>query len=398
MYGIAADECHLTKPRLAGVLLLALVANAAFGAILGFRDGADTSVYVPHARFLLDQGYLSPGGNRHVGYIVYLALCLKVFGTTRASVLLQTAFNALALTLLYGEWRLWAKPKALWMDGIAVVAIAVNPFVLFWNWYVLAESVYTSLLACLFVSLLQWMRTGRAMPLMAGGLLTFLAWVTRSNAIGLPFAVAVGLSWHAWRERHLKKTVAVVGIAAAVLFCVAAQRLLQPTLATDLMKPAILLSRGVVIWDYDATNLPMPSGYQMHDGGWSDFAGYVREHPVASARVFASRVIIEAIRYRPFWSLRQNVVSTAMMVTAWLLVAVAFLRDPDWLVRLGGILVAYHFALAALVLSDWDGRLLGHVLPIVMAMACSGLVSLRRSGPRGVPLESQPRSPSVRPD
>src|SRR5262249_20187046 len=156
-------------------------------------------------------------GSRHEGFIVFLALCLKLFGTTRAAVLIQTAFNALALTLLYGEWRLWAKPRALWMDAVAVVLIVINPFVLFWNCYVRSATLYPSLRALVVLQFARWMRTGRTSSLFAGVVVTMIAWVTRSNAIGLPFAVAVGVSWYAWRALKMKKAVAIGAIAVSVV-------------------------------------------------------------------------------------------------------------------------------------------------------------------------------------
>jgi hypothetical protein len=352
-----------------------LALNLAMGSVLGVRIGTDTAVHIQDARFLLDHWAFNPNHVPHPGYTVFLALCLTLFGTARAVVFLQLPFSILALALLVAEWHEWARPRRLWIDLAALAAIALNPFVLFWNWYVLSESIYTSLLACLFVSMLRWVRTGRVSSLYAGSLFTILAWLTRTNAIGLLAAVTAAVCSWAVRHRRISRLTAAALITVSVVCVAGAHQLLQRNYASSQLRMDALLARGVVIWGYDAGNLPMPA-YQLREGGWLDYFGFARAHPLAAVKVWTSRVLIEAIRYRPYWSWRQNVVSVSMMVVAWILVGVAVARDPNWLVTFGLTLVAYHLAVVALAISDWDGRLLGHVLPIVMAIACLGLARL----------------------
>jgi len=351
-----------------------LALNLAMGSVLGVRTGVDTAVHILNARFLLDHWAFDPNQALHPGYTVFLALCIKVFGTARAVVFLQLPFSILALALLFAEWHEWARPRALWVDLVALATIALNPLVLFWNWYVLSESIYVSLLACLFASMLRWVRTGRVSSLYAGSLFTILAWLTRTNAIALLVAVTAAVSYWALRHHRISRLTAAALLAASVVCVALAHQVFQSNYASQ-VRPGALLARGVVIWGYDAGNLRMPA-YQLHEGGWVDYFRFAGAHPLATLKVWTSRILIEAIRYRPYWSSRQNLVSVPMMVVAWILVGVAVARDPNWLVTFGLTLVAYHLAVVALALSDWDGRLLGHVLPIVMAIACFGLARL----------------------
>jgi hypothetical protein len=364
----------LKRPFLVA-LLGGLAVNLAMGSVLGARLGTDTAVHLLDARFLLDHGTFNPSHVPHPGYAVFLALCLKVFGTPRATVFLQVPFSILALALLFAEWHEWARPQGLWIDLAAVAAIALNPFVLFWNWYVLSESIYVSLLVCVFISMLRWVRTSRVSWLYAGSLLTILAWLTRTNGIALLVAVTAAVALWAVRHRRLSRLTATGLLAASVICVVGAHQVFQPTYASSQVRAGAFLADGVVIWGYDAGNLRMPA-YQLHEGGWLDYVGFARAHPLSALKVWTSRVLVEAIRYRPYWSWRQNLVSVSMMVVAWALVGVAVARDPNWLVTFGLTLVGYHLAVVALVLSDWDGRLLGHVLPIVMTIACLGLARL----------------------
>lgn len=351
-------------------LALGFVALNAALLANGIRDGGDTGRYLDGAAKLLAGEPLTGRQTTFAGYAALVALSQAVGAGLAGVVAVQVAFAALASAALYDLGSRLGGRAAGWL---AAAFHALNPDFARWNGVILTDSLYASL-----VVLAAWAvhraagRGGGAYALAA--LLLACAALVRPNGWFLP---PVALAYWIARARLPRRTrlallggLAAAGVAA--VFALAGRRGAMSDIRTYEE-----LRQGTVVWGDRPRHMRMPGDAGPATGGPREMAAYALRHPVATTRLVTTRIGVELVHTRPFYSAAHNLVVIALLfpVYAFAVLGLARLRDrPE--VRLLIAVVAVHLAIVGASFADWDGRFLLHFLALVGVLAAWGAAPL----------------------
>jgi len=345
-----------------------LPVNLACVAVLGVRAGGDTPRYVEGAANL---GHRPLEGMQRLfpGYIALLAASTAAGFGAGGVVALQIVMAAVATVLLYELGRRVAYPS---VGIIAAGLFVLNVDIARWHAYILTDSLYISLVvvAAYAIHIASerggWRYAAAAAALVAAALV---------RPHGRLLAIAAAVYWVARRPSHASRAVAV---AAAVALIGAAAITARGALRAEAESPGRWLGEGVVIWADPESRLPMPgeTGALTAAGATSAAPlAYAVRHPLATSRLAASRIGLELLHARRFYSTAHNAAVVVTLGPTYVLAVLGFLRLRDrplaWL--LAGI-AGLHFLMVAATFADWDGRFLLYVLPLLDLFAAAGLL------------------------
>lgn len=340
----------------------------------GVQVSGDSVRYIGGAESVLRGQPLTPHQSTFLGYIYIVALCLYAGAGLAGVVVIQLLFSALAALALYDLGRtLCGRPSGLLAAGLFVC----NPDIMRWNSYVLTESLYTSAAVLAAWAVYRAARRGRYWYLLAGLVVCFAASI---RPHGWPLLPITGVYWivTAPLRRRVKCSLAA-GLLVSVLILLFAAPALYKGVRGNLAAATgqegasqenleRIISRGVVVWGYDGWNLAMPP-----DGNTSALS-YVVAHPVASARLAATRAAVELAHVRPFYSTRHNACVIAYLILLYAFALIGFVsRASEPLCLLTAALIITQLLFVALTWADWDGRFLIHVLPHVGLFGACGV-------------------------
>ncbi len=150
---------------------------------------------------------------RTPGYPLFLWGALTAFGSIRSVLILQHLGTLVAACLIYlclvRPGRLLIAPFAL----LAALGIACSPEALYYNMYLLPESLYANALMATLAALIWGFQTGRSTPFLFASLLMAIAVLLRPA--GMFLVVIYGITLFAiWRFRFSKRSL----LAFALLF------------------------------------------------------------------------------------------------------------------------------------------------------------------------------------
>lgn len=338
----------------------------------GIRTGGDTIRYTEGAAKLAAGLPLEGMERLFAAYIGVLAASTAA-GLGEAGVIgLQILVAALATIALCELGSTLSGP----VGGLAAAALFVlNIDIARWHAYVLTDSLYISLVVvaayaihvaserggwwyasavAVVVASASLRPQGRLLAIVAAGY-----WVVRRPATTV--------------DRRIVITCAAVLVAGVVLSS-------RGALESEAETPGQWLGDGVVVWRDPASNLSMPrdAGVDITkaEATSTEPLRYVLRHPLATARLGATRVGVELWHARRFYSRGHNVTVVGLLgiVYALALIGVARVwREP--LARLLVAIVCAHLLMVAATFADWDGRFLLYVLPLIGLFAAAGLTA-----------------------
>jgi hypothetical protein len=139
--------------------------------------------------------------------------------------------------------------------------------------------------------------------------------------------------------------------------------------------PEVTLRNGIT--GIPQWRVSMPPDSEPIRGQWSGALNYALRHPFASIRLGVTRVSIELIHIRPFYSSRHNIALLLMLPLLYLLALTGMKlnRDPS-LTRLIALTIAAHLFVVAITFADWDGRYLLYILPLIFLLSSCAAASL----------------------
>jgi 4-amino-4-deoxy-L-arabinose transferase-like glycosyltransferase len=346
------------------VFAAGLLVSLAAVSVTGVRAGGDTPRYTRAAERIL-AGEL-PRENKaqaYLGFAVVLAAVVAVTGRAEAVVALNTvAFGLTTLAVFALGHRLFGQPAALLGAGL----LLINLELAFWSAYLLPETLYSALLAlAVWSTCVAGGRRGAAYGWAAVALLS-TAFVRPNGWVMLPVAATYWLG----RRRAIWSALGLGACLAAAAVVPVFREAIQAE------APEQNLLRGTVIWGSDAWRVAMPPP-ERPPVDWLDGIAYVLAHPVASVRLFLTRIGVEVLHARPFYSTAHNLIVVLFYLPLYGL-AVAGYRSSSRRseVRLLAAAVLAHLAVVGLTFADWDGRFLLHVVPLVTVLAGGGAAAL----------------------
>jgi hypothetical protein len=366
---IHSSSKHLNLTTLLLFVSIFLAVNLAILVSTGIRIGGDSPRYLIGARNLLEGLPLDERYVFYSGYIAVIALCQGTGAGLPGVIFIQLVFAACAALALYDLGRKLHGHRA---GLIAAALFIANPDIARWHAFILTDSPYISL-----VILSVWSVHTAA---------------HRKGYWYIPAALALG-SAASVRPNGL------ILMAAAMLYLVSRaveRQSLRPlaitAIALTFVLGAITLSRfyqagrprrpPVSEWSYGGTgikpwNLSMPPAPTPVAGGWAEALAYVARHPFDSARLALTRVAIELIHIRPFYSRRHNTVLLAFLLPLYLLALMGLKLNRDRsLTNFIILVITIHFVTVAFTYADWDGRYLLYILALIFLFSSCALVSI----------------------
>ncbi len=357
-----------------------LAGNLALLLWLGIRSGGDTGIYLDGATAVLNGQALTERQPSYLGYIIVIAASQSIGAGLIGVVIVQLAAATLAALAVY---RLAGEFGGRLAAALAVLLFAVDFNTNRWHAYVLSDSLFMS---CFTVAV--WLVHRATAPgshwhryLLASISLVVSGLIRPEGWFVIPAAIAY---WVARMDAPAGRRVAVLAggaLACAVLYVTIAPRLGGNLAAVG---PAEMLRRGQTIWEYDGWRMSMPvDPFASSRDGNAAALVYAMRHPLATVELMAARLVVHVAHVRPYYSPAHN-----LMIAAWLVPLYAAAIAGAWAVRRQslvwwcGLALATQSLVVALTHADWDGRYLGHVMPLIYPCAACGLVlALRRTAP-----------------
>lgn len=363
------DGCLLgreaTPARHASWWLLGLgaLSLAAHGWLVGPRLGGDSGRFIEAAQRLLAGQALVDKQADFWAYDWLVALTGAAGGGPWPLIAVQALLSLLAgLVLYWGGSRAFGRAAGL----AAAAAYLLWPDLQRWNFYLLSDGVFNSLLAiCLGLAL--W---SESRPLAWTGLVPSLLLLALVRPEGALFWLPVA-AWRLLRRRY------ATGLALLTLAGLIS--LILPLSASGEAEIVEGWRRGCVIWGYPALDQPLAlEEIQAVEGLPLFFWKVFWMDPAGVAELMLRRAFWFLAHARPFYSLPHNL---AAAVSSLSLVCLAL-----WgaFTRRGGgghrfllwAAVLLQLLLSALTWADWDGRFLTRVSPALLLLAADGLLGL----------------------
>ena len=350
----------------------------------GVRLGGDSGIYIDGAHALLNGQPLTVREPSYAGYIAFVAFFQATGAGLVGLVLGQVAAATAAAYAVYLIARQLGGPLAA---TVAVVMAAIDFDTNRWHAFVLSDSLYASTLAIavwlVYRAGSQTRGAARATPyvIASAGLLA-AASIRPEGWFVIPAAAA----WWATRAAvtTTRKWAAIAAVGAGCLLLVA---LVAPRLSgnTDAVGPGEMLARGQTIWEFDGWRLAMPAASlaPAEYGSAGRAFRYAMEHPAHTAALMVARAGVHFGHVRPYFSAAHNAAIVLWLLPLYLLAAYGWwrVRGHD-LAQWVPIVIATQTLVVMLTHADWDGRYLGHVMPLLYpCSACGLLLVLQRITP-----------------
>lgn len=348
--------------------LFVLVNLAILGGGGGIRLGGDSQRYLSGADNLLSGLPLQGRQISYSGYALLIALCRLTRAGLPGVIFIQLLFAAAAGVALYDLGRRLHGRVA---GFIAAGLFVSNPDIARWNAFILTDSLYISLVIlsvwCVHTAALR----KRYWYIMAAAVLCAAALV-RPNGLFLLAASVLYLVSRAIEHKSLRR-LAVSGILLVfVLGAFAASPFYS---ASPKDHPEATLRKGIT--GIHQWRVPMPDDPAPTKGEWSGLFSYVARHPLASFRLGITRVFIELIHVRPFYSFRHNLVLLIGLPFLYLLALMGLKVQRDrHLTHLLLLIVGSQLFVVAITFADADGRFLLYVLPLICLFSSCAAASL----------------------
>ncbi|SDY76698.1 hypothetical protein [Hymenobacter psychrophilus] len=356
--------------------LLQLVQNQ------GPRHMHDSARYLYSAQQIADGWQFAGGHNlRYVGYPLFMALWLKLGTGWWGIALAQVALSGLAAWAFYATVRRLAPSPADWRPAaLATVALVGWPDVQRFNWYLLTESLFISLLIFSFWALVRMRHASVGRWLLLGGALVLVGIIRPNGFIATAAAAAAGMAylWARPGRRAFRWALAGLALLAPLSWWVLNKLLFTFTLIETYMQGNVI--GGYNHWllepteplRFPPTNLApvLRLVYFMAANPWyfgklAVLKGLTLFFYIKSYYSWSHILLIILFIYPSYWLAWKGLRSAAWLPARTFLVAVMGLQTM----------------MVMMTIDDWDVRFIVPLLPCVFALA--GLAIARWSAEEG---------------
>ena len=250
-----------------------------------------------------------------------------------------------------------------------------------WNSYLLAESLYASMV-CISLYLLWQVRNKPSLRLISlTSLVVVFTIFIKPTGIGLLGALGV-----VWLVRTLRKIQSgamrsALAVGIILIFLAVVNRMLTTYLIIENYKIGEIIYAITTLPnhpDLDQMVITPPANAYEPPAEWPQIIripAFIIHHPVYWLKLFFSKVFYFLVHIRPYWSWSHNAVSLVFLIPAYLLAIRALVKG-----RLHGELrifflayVTIHTLSVSLTSVDWDGRFIVPIIPVLFIAAVQGL-------------------------
>lgn len=338
--------------RLGVLVAIFLVGQVLVGVLFGLpwapAAGADTQNHIQAAQAF---PRLSHFQQAYIGYAAFLRLGETLGSIEWFALTAQTAAVVLAARMLLSLGTQLAVPAAGW---ISATVYLLHPPIAQWTRYVLTETLFYASVIFLAWSFVRVSRSRQSWPVLV---IALVATVTvRPNGIIAVGAVGAALAITLLDGRWKK----LLGVGAALSFVVIAA-LSLPWLSAgggEIEGESFLARtvKGNITFGDELRSLTMPAPSSADDSN-AAYVRYIIDHPVAVARLAATRVSWELAQIRPWYSASLNAYLAVSMTAFHIFGAVGlFVTRRTHFTLLTFLLSIGWAGLIGITWAIWEGR------------------------------------------
>ena len=360
------------------ILLIVWVGvNGGLYAHYGVKVVNDSPRYLEYAqKIIYGSGWYEPHNFWYVGYVLFITMVKGVFATNEAIIAAQVIVHGLASVALYRtSYHLFASRRAALTTALLFLGWIELPT---WNFYILAESWYVSLLCFVLYCITSF--TGSLRRLIFTTLLVLLTFFTKPTGIAILLAYGVFLiSYYQVRVRKLtpeRYLLAILGLLS--LYGLVNQMLssfvLIENYATGEVVYGMSTTEGyagkeqLVLFTEDlllpSTNLdPIPR-----------LLLFITNNPTYFITLSLTKAAYFLGHVRPYYSWLHNAFIVVTLYPLYLLASKTL-----WQGRVIGAVrsslltfILVHLTAIMFTSVDWDGRFLMPLLPTVFLLGVGG--------------------------
>nr|WKN37922.1 glycosyltransferase family 39 protein [Tunicatimonas sp. TK19036] len=344
----------------------------------GIKVVNDSPRYLNYAQKITDgAGWYEPHNVWYLGYVIFIVVVKSLFHTNGAVILFQVLAHGLAAVALYlASQRLFATRGAALISALFFLTwIEVSA----WNFYLLAESWYVSLVCFLLYALVSF--DGSFQKSLLTSVLVLGVFMTKPTGIAaLP---AYGVFLFAFYKAHLLRWKPLF-YSLVILMVPLFIELLNAMLSTFVLVENY--ATGEVVYGMSgvqgyagkeqlllpAQDLEIPPADLAPVSRWLLF---VISNPGYFARLSMTKAWYYLAHIRPYYSVAHNAFIILTLYPLYVLAAIAGLRRKENRpFQMFAITFAAVHVMAIMVTTvDWDGRFLMPLLPLVFLFGGVGV-------------------------
>jgi hypothetical protein len=330
--------------------------------------GGDTPRLLAEAHNLATGQPFGPSGMAFLLPHVLFAATIRLGLPLGAYIAIQVLLAGVATCALFG--LVMRAGGGVWAAVGASTAWALNPLAQQMNVYLLSDGLYQSLLIITVYCVLRGLQAQSAAAVLVAALSLVAIALCRPQGQLWPTIVAVILLMAMPRTRLMWTTAGALIVLQALLLGLTSRYAVQMNMVQH-------FERGQVIWGYEGLRQTMPAWRGEDDAGLRSVVEYCLQHPLASAGLMATRMVVELGNIRPFYSMRHNLSS---VVFYWPLYPLAIVGLRTRLLPAAKMLSLTAFIAHALFVgathADSDGRWFLQILPLLLMWASIGAATL----------------------
>lgn len=338
---------------------------------LGIREGGDSGRYYGAAEAIINGRLPAGKALSYLGYDLFVALIFAPGFEREAVIGAQVILSGIAAICLY---RLAGSLYGAGAAFVATLWFTLFPDIQAWNYYVLTESLFISMIIISSYSLLSARSTtGFAVAL----LLAAFACTVRPH--GLAYALGVG-AYLLCRLRHAGATRTLAAVVVVLLLLVPVAWF---TVGAMISHEEILdhYQAGTVIWGYDGFRLTapeqLPAAIATVSNPLAKMILYASAHPGYMLELAGWKLYYFFSHIRPYYSLPHNIYSLLFLIPAYFFALFGLLSKAaarPCTRTLFAVTIMMQALTVAMTFADWDARHLVPVLPFVVILGAGGLV------------------------
>jgi hypothetical protein len=347
---------------------------------VGVRYGQDTPRYLEAARTILAGQLPSSFQLRYLGYDLFVAFFMWSGLGQLGIVLTQALLTSAAAYCLYRlACRLYDRRTGLFAAFFYIVYVDIH----LWNFYILTDSLFTSLVIISLFLVIEgrgWWRRAVTVPVV------IFTCTVRPHGVVLFYALGIYVLHRLWKARNYK---AFAGVGCLFLIALpSAIELVNQLLAHS--HPVKKYVSGHIIFGYAPNALTLrgtvPERLLRNENPLLESLLFFAAKPRYFLKLAGLKLWYFASHTRPYYSLLHNLFSLSSLALAYALAVWGLFTRTEYsseIILLTSVCSLQAFAVALTIVS-WDGRHLVAILPVVFLFAAHGAARLVTIKSRGL--------------
>ena len=337
----------------------------------GIRPAGDSGRYIEAAEVILS-GHLPTSGKAmsYLAYDGFVAIILGLGWGQSGVIFAQVLLSGVAAYFLY----LLATHLYDWRAGFIATLLFVGfPDLQKWNFYVLTESLFISIIILTSYVILArngWQR------LIFGALLILIASLLRPNGFIVPLALSLYVLFCLWKDGK-RQLVAWIMVAAVILLSLASIWVGEMLSKENIVSHYI---EGTVIWGHPESALSMPG--QVPECALAgantlfEISCFAVSKPLFFIQLAGMKLFYFFLVARPYYSLPHNLIILIYLLPVYAFAIISIYRKRNEFIKWGfaAIIILLQALMVAFTFADWDSRHLEVVLPLILLFASGGAV------------------------